>query len=78
MRYAEYVGNDTTRRGDLSAYADAAQISDWARDAMAWAVGEGIITGRTSTTLEPQGSVTRAEAAVMLQRIDTERFKIIL
>jgi hypothetical protein len=35
---------------------------------MAWAVSRGLITGRTATTLVPQGTATRAEAATMLKR----------
>jgi hypothetical protein len=52
----------------ISVYTDAPQISDWARDAMAWAVSRGLITGRTATTLVPQGTATRAEAATILKR----------
>ncbi|MDR1589504.1 MAG: S-layer homology domain-containing protein [Oscillospiraceae bacterium] len=54
--------------GDVSGYTDAGQISDWAYDAMAWANATGLITGRTETTLAPQGTATRAEAAMLLQR----------
>ncbi|MDR2357450.1 MAG: S-layer homology domain-containing protein, partial [Oscillospiraceae bacterium] len=53
---------------NLSGYTDAGEISDWAQDAMAWAVSRGLITGRTATTLVPQGTATRAEAATMLKR----------
>ena len=52
----------------LSAYSDAASVSDWAETAMAWAVEHGIITGMTDTTLVPQGSATRAQCAAMLMR----------
>jgi hypothetical protein len=54
--------------GSLGVYTDAAQISDWATDAATWAVSRGLITGRTATTLAPQGTATRAEAATMLKR----------
>ncbi|MDR1588947.1 MAG: S-layer homology domain-containing protein [Oscillospiraceae bacterium] len=54
--------------GDVSGYSDAGQISDWAYDAMQWAVGTGLITGRTATTLAPSGTATRSEAAMLLQR----------
>ena len=50
-------------------FADSGDISDWAADAMAWAVAEGILTGTPGGKLNPQGTATRAEAAVMLQRI---------
>lgn len=54
--------------GDLDAFTDADQVGDWAEEAMAWAVAEGIVQGDTPTTLNPTGTATRAEAAAMLQR----------
>ena len=56
--------------GSLSAYADAKSISSWAAGAMAWAVEEGVISGVTSTTLEPQSTATRAQCAAVLMRFD--------
>ena len=53
---------------DLSAYPDADSLSSWAREAMAWAVSEGIITG-SGGKLDPQGSCSRAELATILQRL---------
>ena len=52
----------------LEAYTDASGGNEWAQTAMQWAVENGIITGVTSTTLEPQGTATRAQAAAMLMR----------
>ena len=54
--------------GDLSAYTDADRVSDWATDAMLWATQKGIVAGLTATTLDPQGTATRAQAAAMLMR----------
>ena len=54
--------------GSLSAYSDADSVSEWAASAMAWAVENGIVTGVTTTTLVPQGTATRAQAAAMLMR----------
>lgn len=62
-----YAGSPSAT-ADLSKYTDAASISDWAVQAMSWAVEQGIIGGTTSTTLSPQGQATRAQAAVMLMR----------
>ena len=56
--------------GDLSAYTDAASVSSYAVDAFVWAVDNGIITGRTATTLAPKGAATRAELATILHRFD--------
>lgn len=52
----------------LGAYADSGSVSDWAATAMRWAVENGIINGVTDTTIEPQGSATRAQCAAMLMR----------
>ena len=54
--------------GDLDGFTDGDQVGDWADEAMAWAVAEGIVQGDTPTTLNPTGTATRAEAAAMLQR----------
>ena len=68
-RYAQYkkydvsVGEDT----NILSYDDAGQISGYAMPAIQWACGAGLMTGRTQTALAPVGTVTRAEAAVMLQ-----------
>lgn len=52
----------------LEDYTDADQISSYAVAAMQWANSEGLITGRTNTTLAPQGTATRAEVATILMR----------
>jgi hypothetical protein len=72
-RYAQFTIQNSqftiaADAADLSAYTDTADISDWAADAMAWAVTNGLITGRTTTTLAPKGTANRAEAATLLQR----------
>ena len=67
-RYARYKGYDVTVRTQLDRYSDAGQVADYAADAMSWAVGSGIITGTSGTTLSPAGSATRAQAAVILAR----------
>lgn len=66
-RYAEYKGVTGIADGDLSVFSDAGSISDWAEADMRWAVGAGIINGR-SETIDPLGSATRAETAAILQR----------
>ena len=68
MNYAAYKGEDVSARANLSAYSDAAAISSWANDVMQWAVAEGLISGMTTDTLQPQGSATRAQVAAILQR----------
>lgn len=67
-RYAQFKGYDVTASNDLSSYVDASQISAYATTAMQWANAEGLITGSTSTTLNPVGNATRAEVATILMR----------
>ncbi len=71
-RYAECYGYDTSRRSNLSAFSDSGSISSYAKDAISWAVAEGIINGVSSingpTALSPQSSATRAQTAAFLQR----------
>lgn len=69
-RYARYRGMDVSmgEGTDLSSYADADKISDHAMDAMQYAVGAGLLKGRTATTLDPLDTLTRAQIAVVLQR----------
>lgn len=52
----------------LTAFSDGEKVSDWAQQAMAWAVETGLITGRDASTLAPAAGATRAEVAVILIR----------
>lgn len=57
--------------GDLSVLADhpdAASVSAYAQEAMAWAIENGVISGTTQGTLNPQGNANRAQLAVILYR----------
>ena len=54
--------------GALAGYQDQARVSTWAREAMAWAVGTGVIAGTSATTLAPRKTGTRAEVATVLMR----------
>ncbi len=67
-RYAAAAKLEPDADGDLSGFADAGSVSDWAADAMSWAVGAEIISGMDDGSLAPQGNVTRAQLAVMLER----------
>lgn len=68
MRYAAYKKYDVTATNDLTAFVDASSISEYALPAMQWAVGAGIISGRSTTVLAPSGHATRAEVASLLAR----------
>lgn len=68
-RYAANRGLDTGKRINLSAYTDGKEISDWATDAMEWAVSVGLIQGKGDGVLDAGGTATRAEVATVLQRL---------
>ncbi|MGI6180616.1 MAG: S-layer homology domain-containing protein [Agathobaculum sp.] len=67
-RYAQYKGYDVSKTAKLDDYKDGAEVSAYATAAMQWANGEGLITGKTATTLVPKGDATRAEVATILMR----------
>ena len=68
-RYAQYKGADVSASGDLSGFVDSANVSDWAVDAVKWAVGSGLVNGVEGNALAPQGTSTRAQAAAVLMRL---------
>ena len=55
--------------GDLTGYADEGKISNWAHDAVAWAVGAGLIQGKGGGVLDPKGETTRAEIAQLVMNL---------
>ncbi len=71
-RYAkEYKGYELKEDGDYNSFPDAGDVQEFAKDAMKWAVTEGIITGKTingQLLLDPQGSANRAECATIIRR----------
>ena len=70
-RYAQNKGADTKKRADLSAFPDAAQVSTYAKDALAWANAAGLVKGMAQSGrdhLNPQGHATRAQVATILAR----------
>lgn len=69
-RYSLFRGylEGTETFPELTTFKDASRVSAYARDPFKWAVKEGIISGKTSTTLDPLGKASRAECAVILMR----------
>lgn len=68
-RYAKYMQYDTSADGtNIDAYSDCGMISDYAVDAMKYAVGTGIVNGKSETLLAPLDNATRAEAATIFVR----------
>lgn len=68
-RYAQVQGLDTSGRADLSGYGDQGRVSRFAREAVEWSVARGLIKGEgNGGGLNPQGTVSRAVAATILNR----------
>ena len=67
-RYADYKGYKLTITGNLDKFEDADKITDYAKMVMQWAVGNGLIKGKSENLLDPQGTATRAEISAMLHR----------
>lgn len=68
-RYAKALGLDVTEKSDLKSFKDAGDVDDWARDAMEWAVANGIIQGSDDSTLAPDATATRAQVAAIMERL---------
>jgi len=64
-----YLGKPLENRADLSGYQDLNQASDWAKDALAWGVADGIIssTAADKLLLSPKKDASRAEVSAMLR-----------
>ena len=66
--YADYKKKDTSARADLSTFTDEKGISSYAREGIAWAVANKVMSGKNNgTRVDPRGNATRAEAAAMIQ-----------
>ena len=67
-----YAGAEAAKKDKLSAFPDAAKVSDWAKEALNWAVAGGLINGvadaNGTANLEPQATATRAQIATILMR----------
>ena len=75
-RYADYKGYDLTVKGNLDKFKDADKVTDYAKTAMQWAVGSGLMKGKSGNLLDPQGTATRAEIATMLHRF-IEKYELV-
>ena len=65
--YAQIRGYNTTQGGmSIREFSDYGAISDWALEAMDWAVNAGLLSGKGNGVLDPAGTATRAEVAQIL------------
>lgn len=68
-RYADAKGYDVSKKMELTTFKDGASVSSFAREAMQWAVGNAIITGKEAgVRIDPQGNASRAECATIITR----------
>ena len=67
-RWALAMGADTSASADISGYEDADGIHPWAREAMEWACGIGLMEGRSAVSLSPGGTSMRSETATLIWR----------
>ena len=76
-KYAKLRNYDLDRtEGVCEEYKDGSKVSPWAKEAMEWAISQGIITGKggkgaekSEMRIDPQGSATRAECACMMTKL---------
>lgn len=69
-RYARLQGISADALADISGYPDNGSVANYARDALAWAIANGIINGTSDGRLNPEGTATRAQFAVIMYRFD--------
>ena len=67
---------DMTITGSLDRFTDKGDVSDFAVDAMRWAIGSELIEGKGNNILDPQGTAIRAEFAAMLHRF-IEKYELV-
>lgn len=70
-RYAGLERADSGARASLRGFSDGAEVSAYAREAMSWALAEGILQGTKDGALQPQGRAARGQTAVLLERFQT-------
>ena len=70
--YTKHIDGDVSVAGDMTIFTDANNTSNWAEDAISWAVGVGLMSGKGNNILDPIGIATRAEVAQMLMNYCTK------
>ncbi len=68
--YANWLGLDTSARGDLGVFPDGESVASWASDGLSWAIGAGLVQGNEKGELLPKATTSRAQVATLLQRFD--------
>ena len=68
-RFQKYNGVDVSAAADLSVFSDGSTVITYAREAMRWAVAEGLVKGTLEGTLSPKDTAARAHFATILERM---------
>ena len=74
--YSESKGINTDIKADLNVFPDVSKLQEWAKTSVEWAVAAGLISGVAKdgvSYLDPNGTATRAQAAVMFKAFDEFR-----
>ncbi len=66
-RCAQYMKADTSKRAEINSFVDAEKISPQNIEAVKWCVANGILRGNADGSFNPEGNVTRAQMATILQ-----------
>ncbi len=72
MRYADYLGIDTSDRANINSFSDASKVGSWAKDSMRWALAIKLMYGVGNNKIDPKGNATRAQSAAILERFCNE------
>lgn len=70
-----YQDKPAAEKADLTAFSDADKISDWAQDALKWAVSTSVINGKGNGILDPKGKANRAQVAQIITNFDAAAAK---
>lgn len=72
-RWAQYKErSDVKATSDMKSFTDAASVQSYAKTAMSWAVGTGLVNGVKKNVLDPAGTASRAQLAMILYRLREE------
>lgn len=66
--YEKYKEHDVSASQDISEFTDADKVSDYALDAVQWAVATGMLQGKSNKSLDPRGPASRADTAAIMKR----------
>ena len=67
-RYSIFKELENEYDGDIESFTDKSEVADWAKADVIWAVGSGLISGKSDKLLDPKGIATRAETAQIIKR----------